>query len=86
LSDDNSDNRWHESLREIEQRLYRHPAVAKVTAFYYTDDQSATSFGAAIQVHDWVNRIAASDIQEWLHKHLDADKVPQWIIWMDPIA
>lgn len=72
-------------LVSIEQRLYRHPSIASATAFCYVDKQTETKFGAAIQLQDWVQRVVASEIRQWLSRHLKPELIPERIIWIDPV-
>ena len=70
-------------LVELEQRLYRHPSIASAMAFCYADEQTEAKFGAAIQLQDWVQRAVASEIKQWLSRHLKPELIPERIIWID---
>jgi len=71
------------AMIEIEKRLYCHPAVARATAFRYRGEHGNTGFGAAIVLFDWIEKITAADIKNWITTHLGSASLPVEIVQVD---
>lgn len=73
-----------ETMVEIEERLYRHPAVAQATAFRYESGNGNIGYGAAVVLFDWIENVTAADIKKWVAAHLDSVALPIEIVKVEP--
>jgi fatty-acyl-CoA synthase len=64
---------------EIEEVLYRHPAVAEVAVVGLPDDYLGEVVGAFIRLHDPAERPTVADLRAHMRTHLSPQKTPsQW--------
>ncbi|MDH6679165.1 fatty-acyl-CoA synthase [Rhodococcus sp. LBL1] len=62
--------------REIEELLYRHPAVAEVTIIGVPDEKWGEQIGAVVRVKDPDNPPSASELKSWVRERISAHKTP----------
>jgi hypothetical protein len=69
-----------ETMVEIEERLYRYPAIAQATAFRYESGNGNIGYGAAVVLFDWIDKVTVADIKKWIVAHLDFVTLPIEIV------